>query len=125
MPVEWLREDVMLAVHQAQLAEHGGSAGVRDFGLLQSALARPRNLAEYGTPDLADLAAAYGMGIARNHPFIDGNKRAALVAMEVFLDRNGASLVATDEECVQAMVSVAGGTCDEAALAGWLRARIT
>ena len=90
----WIEKVVVWAVHEAQLAEHGGSAGVRDAGLLASALARPLNLVAYGEPDAAALAAAYGFGIARNHPFIDGNKRTAFVCTELFLVLNGASLTA-------------------------------
>jgi death-on-curing protein len=89
-------EAVVGAIHEAQRAEHGGYAGVRDAGLLDSALARPRNLAAYGTPDAADCAAAYGFGIARNHPFIDGNKRTAFVCVELFLALNGCRLEAGD-----------------------------
>ena len=117
----WLDLNVLLAVHEEQLAEHGGAAGTRDLGLFESALARPRNLAHYGNPDAADLAAAYGFGIARNHPFIDGNKRTAFVAVELFLALNGLDLVADDVACVLTMLAVASGTLDEAAFATWLR----
>jgi death-on-curing protein len=117
----WIQESVVWAVHEAQLAEHGGSAGVRDVGLLQSALARPQNLVAYGTPDAADCAAAYGFGIARNHPFIDGNKRTAFVCAELFLALNGQDLLADDAECVRIMLAVAAGELDEAAFAEWLR----
>jgi death-on-curing protein len=94
---------------------------VRDAGLFESALARPENLAAYGSPDVADLAAAYGYGIARNHPFIDGNKRTAFVAVELFLLCNGYDLVADDASCVLTMLAVAAGTLDEAAFADWIR----
>ena len=118
----WLDPAVIYAVHNAQLAEHGGSAGVRDAGLLESALARPQNLLAYGEPDACDLAAAYGFGIARNHPFIDGNKRTAFVAVELFLNLNGFSLMATDVECVMTMLALAAGELSEEAFARWLRA---
>jgi death-on-curing protein len=111
----------VIAIHDAQLAEHGGSAGVRDHGLLDSALARARNLDAYGEPDAADLAAAYGFGIARNHAFVDGNKRTAFVAVELFLDLNGYRLIAEDAACVLTMLAVAGGDIDETTLAGWVR----
>ncbi len=120
----WIDPQVLLAVHEEQLAEHGGAAGMRDMGLFDSALARPRNLAAYGKPDVADLAAAYGVGIARNHPFIDGNKRTAFVAVELFLALNGAALMATDADCVLTMLAVAAGTLDEPAFAAWLRGHV-
>ena len=123
-PWVWLDPKVLLAVHDEQLAEHGGAAGTRDAGLFESALARPHNLAHYGRPDTADLAAAYGCGIARNHPFIDGNKRTAFVAVELFLRLNEQVLVADDADCVLTMLSVAAGALDEAAFAAWLRGHI-
>ena len=119
---EWLSRALILAIHDEQLAEHGGGAGVRDEGLLDSALARPRNRYEYDEEtDLASLAAAYTFGIAKNHPFIDGNKRTAFVAAEVFLDVNGLTLVATDQDCVITMLRLASGEIDEDAFAAWLR----
>jgi death on curing protein len=117
----WLDPEVLIAVHEEQLAEHGGSAGTRDIGLFESALARPENLAAYGEPDVFELAAAYGYGIARNHPFIDGNKRTAFVACDLFLALNGARLVASDVDCVLTMLKVAAGDITEAAFAAWLR----
>jgi death-on-curing protein len=117
----WLSADVLLAVHEEQLAEHGGAAGVRDLGLFQSALARPQNLAAHGDPDVAALAASYGVGLARNHPFVDGNKRTAFVAVELFLALNGHELVADDATCVLTLLAVAAGTLDEPAFAAWLR----
>ncbi len=117
----WLREDVLYAVHDAQLAEHGGLTGVRDHGLFTSALARPQNAAAYESPDHAELAAAYGYGIARNHPFVDGNERTAFVAVELFLLLNGYELVANDTACVLTMLSVAAGELDEVAFAAWIR----
>ena len=113
----------MLAVHDAQLAEHGGAPGVRNAGLFASALARPRNLEAYGNaPDLPRLAAAYGYGLARNHPFVDGNKRTALVAMELFLALNSLRLTATDGICVPTILQLADGSLSEAGLAEWVRA---
>jgi len=120
----WLDPAVLLAVHDEQLAEHGGAQGTRDMGLFESAMAKPQNLAHYGEPDVADLASAYGVGIARNHPFIDGNKRTAFVAVELFLLLNGHELVADDAACVMTMLAVADGSMDEGAFAGWLRAHI-
>ncbi len=116
----WLDADVLRAVHEEQLSEHGGAAGTRDEGLFESALARPRDSAVYSSPDAADLAAAYGFGIARNHPFIDGNKRTAFVAVELFLELNGHELLASDADCVLTMLAVAAGQMDEAAFARWL-----
>jgi death-on-curing protein len=118
----WLDADAINAIHEAQLAEHGGIAGTRDAGLLESALARAQNLAAYGEPDLADLAAAYGFGIARNHPFADGNKRTAFVAVELFLDLHGFELSASDADCVLTMLALAAGDLDERSFATWIRA---
>ena len=118
---QWLREDVLYAVHDAQLAEHGGLSGVRDAGLFASALARPQNVAAYGNADYADLAAAYGYGIARNHPFIDGNKRTAFVAVELFLAINGFELLADDAACVLTLLGVAAGELEEADFSKWIR----
>ena len=117
----WIEASVVLAVHDEQLAEHGGASGVRDAGLLESALARPLHLATYGEPDVADLAAAYGFGLARNHPFIDGNKRTAFVAVELFLALNGWSLTADDANCVLTMLALAAGELSEAGFATWVR----
>ena len=121
----WLDRQVVLAVHDEQLAEHGGATGIRDIGLLESALARPLNLVAYGEPDVAALAAAYGVGIASNHPFVDGNKRTAFVAVELFLALNGHALQADDVACVLAMLAVAAGDLDETAFATWIRASVT
>lgn len=117
----WLDPQVMRAVHQEQLAEHGGGAGVRDEGLFASAMERPRRLAEYGKPDAAALAAAYGFGLARNHPFVDGNKRAAFVAVELFLMLNGWELLADDGQCVMTMLALAAGQLTEEQFAAWVR----
>ena len=121
----WIDAAVIYAVHNQQLAEHGGSVGVRDAGLLESALARPNNLVAYGEPDVHDLAAAYGYGIARNHPFIDGNKRTAFVAVELFLSLNRFNLMATDVDCVITMLALAAGELREEVFARWLRANTT
>jgi len=119
----WIDPGVVLAVHDEQLAEHGGAAGVRDAGLLDSALARPRNLALYGQPDVFELAASYAFGLARNHPFVDGNKRSAFVATELFLALNRWRLMAPDADCVMVMLALAAGELEEQAFAQWLRAR--
>lgn len=113
-----------LAAHAEQLAEHGGGEGIRDAGLLDSAMARPRNLADYGDPDAAALAAAYAFGIARNHPFVDGNKRTAAVVSETFLVLNGHALEATDAELVVAVLALAAGELSEDELADWFRAHL-
>jgi death on curing protein len=117
----WIDPAVILAVHEEQIAEHGGSAGMRDRALLESALARPANLAAHGKPDHADLAACYGFGIAKNHPFVDGNKRTAFVAVELFLVLNGRELTASDADAVLAMLAIADGSIGEAAFADWIR----
>ena len=121
----WVAEAVAKAAHAEQLAEHGGGEGVRDDGLLDSAMARPRNVAAYGEPDAAELAAAYAYGIARNHPFVDGNKRTAAVVSETFLALNGYCLDATDAELVVAFLALAAGELSEDELALWFRERLT
>jgi death-on-curing protein len=120
----WIKEDSVLAIHEEQITEHGGLAGVRDLALLQSALARPQHRAEYENPDAADLAAAYAVGIARNHPFLDGNKRTAWVVSETFLLKSGYVLGAGDHEGVTTMLAVAEGSMPEPEFAAWLRANI-
>ncbi|MEO7200463.1 MAG: type II toxin-antitoxin system death-on-curing family toxin [Dokdonella sp.] len=124
--IVWINRALALAIHDRQLAEHGGGSGVRDEGLLESALARPQQLHNYGDPppDLADLAASLAFGLARNHLFVDGNKRTAHVAYRVFILLNGAELVADDEEKYLAMLRLAEGSQDEAGFAEWLRPRI-
>jgi death on curing protein len=117
----WIDPAVIRAVHEEQLAEHGGAAGLRDEGLLESALARPLQLAAYSEPDVAALAASYGYGLARNHPFVDGNKRTAFVAVELFLALNGHELIADDVACVLTMLDVASGQITEPEFADWLR----
>jgi death on curing protein len=124
--VVWLAKAVVPAIHDRQIAEHGGSAGVRDEGLLESALARAQQLHAYGdpAPDLADLAAALAYGLTRNHPFVDGNKRSAHVAYRTFLALNDAELIATDEEKYVAMLALAEGKLAERDCATWLRERL-
>jgi len=118
----WVAENAVYAIHDEHIAEHGGLAGVRDKELLLSALARPQQLEAYGNPDIADLAAAYALGIARNHPFLDGNKRTAIVvAGGVFLPLNGYEIVADNREIVSVMLAVAEGLLDDAQLATWFR----
>ena len=117
----WIATEVALAAHAEQLAEHGGGDGIRDAGMLDSAMSRPQNLAQYGDPDAAALAAAYAFGIARNHPFTDGNKRTAAVVSETFLMLNGYALGATDAELVVAFVALAAGELSEDELADWFR----
>jgi len=111
-------------LHDESLAEHGGSAGLRDEGLLESALAQPHQLLAYGEPDLAALAAAYGFGLARKHAFVDGNKRAALLATGLFLAVNGQRLVATQAEATLTMLALAAGELSEDGFAQWLRGHI-
>lgn len=121
----WVADSVVYAIHEAQLAEHGGIPGIRDEGLLASALARPCNLEAYGDDlDAASLAAAYAFGIARNHPFLDGNKRTAFVVMELFLNLNGWILEADDADCISTMLALAAGDLAEKALTTWLRSHI-
>ncbi len=120
----WIDPRAIVAIHDEQLAEHGGGAGTRDEGLLASALARPVNLAAYETPDVAALAASYAVAIAKNHPFVDGNKRTAFVALELFLSLNGFDLTASDVDCVVTMLAVASGECNEATLADWIRQHV-
>lgn len=125
----WLDPEVLIAVHEEQLAEHGGSVGTRDIKLFESAIARPRQVHAYGLPtggepSVAHLAAFYMHGLARNHPFIDGNKRTALVAAELFLELNGFELNASDAECVLMTLSISAGTTSELELASWIQERI-
>jgi death-on-curing protein len=121
---KWIDPKTIQAVHEYQLAEHGGLDGERDAGLVESALARPLNLAAYGDPDAADLAAAYAYGLAKNHGFADGNKRTAWVAARLFLADNGYALQVNGAEAVQMVEALAAGTMDESAVAEWFRARI-
>ena len=120
----WIATSVAEAVHAEQLAEHGGAAGLRDAGALASAMDRARNLAAYGEPDVAALAAAYAFGIARNHPFTDGNKRSAAVISETFLTLNGHLLTVSDAELVVVFLALAAGELSEDELADWFRAHL-
>lgn len=117
----WVTGEVAMAAHAEQLAEHGGGEGVRDRGALESAMARPVDLSLYGEPDNCDLAAAYAFGIARNHPFVDGNKRTAAVVSETFLMLNGYALSASDAELVVAILDLAAGELSEEEMAAWFR----
>jgi len=125
-PIVWLLEETVIAIHHRQISEHGGSEGLRDEGLLASALARPQNFLAYAkpTPDLAALAAAYSYGIARDHPFVDGNKRTTLVAVRTFLLLNGVNLQASQDEKYLTFLQLAHGTLMEEQLADWIRKRI-
>ena len=120
----WIETSVVLAIHDRQLAEHGGVDGIRDSGAIASALARPAQLVSYGCPDIADLAAAHILGLASNHGFIDGNKRTAWVTVRLFLADNGHRLSFDPLEAVHVMEEVAAGRVSEVDLAAWLRARM-
>ena len=119
----WVNRQALLLLHAESLAEHGGAAGFRDAGLLDSALVRAQNLANYATPDYAQLAAAYGFGLAKNHAFVDGNKRAAFLATGLFLALNGYRLTATQADATLTVLALASGEIDEPAFANWLRER--
>jgi len=122
----WIELELVEAIHERQIAEHGGGSGIRDTGMLESALARPRQLQAYGSVDvdIPALAAAYAYGIARNHPFVDGNKRTAAVVCELFLMLNGYVLLPDDATLYPVFLDLAAGDLPEAALADWLRANI-
>ena len=120
----WVSSDAARAIHEEQLAEWGGGVGTRDEGGLQSALARPQNLAAYGEPDAAALAAAYAFGVCRNHPFVDGNKRTAWVLARLFLAKNGYELVFNEADASVRMLALAASDIGEDELAQWLRERI-
>ncbi len=120
----WLDKRIALALHESLIREFGGSGGVRDEGLLESALARPQNQAAYGDPSLPDMAAAYAFGIARNHAFVDGNKRTALMAAYAFLRMNGLRLTAPEVEAVAVIRDLAAGEIDEPELAAWIAANV-
>ena len=121
----WIDRRALLLLHGESLVLHGGAPGMRDEGLLDSALARPENLAAYGQPDVFDCAAAYAFGLAKNHPFIDGNKRAAFLGAGMFLRLNGFRLTATQHEATLTMLSLAASDITEAAYADWLRNHTT
>ena len=116
----WLKREFIIAVHERLIADHGGSSGLRDAGLLESALARPQHQFNYGEPSLTELAAAYAVGIAKNHAFVDGNKRTAFVAAVVFLERNGLRLNASEAEATIAMLRVAEGSMTQKQFTRWL-----
>ena len=120
----WILESVVYAIHDEQIAEHGGLPGARNVSLLQSASARPQNLLNYENPDIADLAACYGHGIASNHPFNDGNKRTAFVVTELFLALNGFQLSTDDTTCVLMMLDIAARKTPEKEFATWIRENI-
>lgn len=117
----WIDRRTLVLLHDESLAEHGGASGLRDETMLQSELARPLHLVSYGSPDVADLAAAYGVGLAKNHPFVDGNKRAAFLSVGLFLALNGQRLVATQAEATLVMLDVAASAMDESSFASWIR----
>lgn len=117
----WIDRDVLLMLHDESLAEHGGGVGIRDEGLLDSALSKPLNNVAYGAPDIAELAAAYGFGLAKNHPFVDGNKRAAFLAVGLFLYLNGYRLTATQADATRAILALAASEIGEAQFAQWIR----
>ena len=117
----WVSKEALVLLHDESLSEHGGRAGLRDAGLLDSALNRPLNLLAYSEPDFADLAASYAVGLAKNHAFVDGNKRAAFLAVGLFLYLNGYRLRATQADATLTMLAVASGDITEAAFAAWLR----
>ena len=121
MSWRWVDRRALVLLHEDSLAEHGGARGLRDEGLLDSALARPLNLAAYGQPDVAELAASYGVGLAKNHPVVDGNKRAAFLAVGLFLGLNGQRLVVDQVDATFTMLAVAAGTLDETQFAAWIR----
>ena len=120
----WIESAIVQAIHDRQLAEHGGAEGIRDRGALESALARPQNLAAYGEPDAAALAAAYAFGIARNHPFVDGNKRSAWVIARLFLAANNRKLTFDRDDATKTVQILAAGELSEEKLADWFRQRI-
>jgi death on curing protein len=117
----WLDEDAVLAIHEAQIAEHGGATGVRDLGLLASALARPQNAAAYSDVDVADLAALYALGVIKNHPFIDGNKRVGTVLLETFLELHDHELTVADDDMFTMILSLATGEVSDADFTTWVR----
>jgi death-on-curing protein len=121
--VVWIRIDTVLAIHEAQIDEHGGGLGLRDFGLLESALARPRNVEAYAEHDgdVPLLAALHAVALVRNHPFVDGNKRVGLVLLDLFLDLNGYELSASDAGCAAVIWSLASGTTNDDAFIAWVR----
>ena len=122
---KWVSEAGALAAHREQLMEHGGGDGIRDLGMFESAMARPQNLAAYEQPDAAKLAASYAFGLAKNHPFVDGNKRTAAVVSEGFLGKNGYVLTASNAEIATIFQALAASELSEEELAAWFRERIS
>ena len=120
----WMQREALLRLHGMSLVQFGGLAGLRDGGLLDSALSRPEQLANYATPDVADIAAAYAFGLAKNHPFIDGNKRAAFLSLGLSLRLNGYRLTASQPEATQTILMLASGNLSEEALATWVRGQM-
>ena len=118
----WLTREECFAIHEMMLAQHGGLAGVRDVGLLESALSKPQNLFTHGSPTIAELAASYAVGIILNHPFVDGNKRTGFMAAAIFLEVNGYAFFATEESVVENTMALAAGKLKESEYAGWLKA---
>jgi len=121
----WIKREALLRLHAMSLVQFGGLAGLRDEGLLDSALSRPEQLANYATPDMADIAAAYAFGLAKDHPFVDGNKRSAFLALGLSLRLNGYRLTASQPEATQTILMLAGDDLSEEALATWVRGQIT
>lgn len=119
--IAWLREDVALAIHEAQIAEHGGEPGIRDRGLLQSALARPQQAAAYASSEIPVLAALYALGIIKNHPFVDGNKRVAAVLLELFLRENDRQLLVNDADLAVTILALASGNMRDTDFTAWVR----
>jgi len=122
---KWIKIATVLAIHDEQLAEHGGSSGLRSMDLLESALARPQGKAIYADPSAAELAAAYAFGIVKNHPFLDGHKRTGLVTAELFLAYNGFEFTATDQDCIETFEALADNRITEIELASWFEVRIS
>ena len=120
----WIGFEVVRAIHERQIDEHGGADGIRDLGVIESALARPINLASYADPDAADLAAAYAFGLAKNHGFVDGNKRTGWVAARLFLADNDYRIEFEPADAIRTMEAVAAGSMGEADLAVWFRDRV-
>jgi death on curing protein len=120
----WLSRELILAVHDEQLAEHGGASSIRDEGLLESALARPLNRAGHGNPDIAELAVVYVIGLIKNHPFVDGNKRTAYVALELFLRLNGLRFPVSDADAVIMTLRLAAGDIPEDEFIAWVRSSV-
>jgi len=120
----WVALPTVIAVHERQLAEHGGMRGVRDFGLLESAINRPINLSTYGEPDACALAAAYAFGLVKNHGFLDGNKRTGWIVARLFLAANGRQIAVTQKEIVETVLALAAGALSEDALADWFRSHL-